>query len=310
MVNVLIVEDQRMARERLESYIASDGRYRLVKSISNAALAEMSCMQNQVDLILMDVCTEYDESGLEAAARIKKHFPHIKIIIITSMAECSFIDRARAAGAESFWYKDVSQEELLEASGIRDGENLITIPRREIEKRMEAELPYLKKVTIHLWPPERVIITVEETTPAAALESEGTVWYLDSSGKLLERVEQNEGYPAVTGLTLLAPSEGTRLAVSEEEELKAKGLRGLLAALEERELLDQVQFIDLTSGSSVSMGYENRLTVKMGLNDDFGYDLKMLQAAEEQYIRDNWSDSDTGTLDMTKRDGEAVLSRD
>ena len=114
MVNVLIVEDQRMARERLESYIASDGRYRLVKSISNAALAEMSCMQNQVDLILMDVCTEYDESGLEAAARIKKHFPHIKIIIITSMAERSFIDRARAAGAESFWYKDVSQEELLD----------------------------------------------------------------------------------------------------------------------------------------------------------------------------------------------------
>ena len=203
-----------------------------------------------------------------------------------------------------------SRETLLEASGIRDGENLLTIPRREIEKRMEAELPYLKQVTIHLWPPERVIITVEETIPAAALESEGTLWYIDSSGKLLERVERNEGYPAVAGLTLLAPSEGTFLAVSEEEELKAKGLRGLLAALEERDLLDRVQSIDLTSGSSVSMGYDNRLTVKMGLNDDFDYDLKMLQAAEEQYIQDNWSDADTGTLDMTKRDGEAVLSKD
>ncbi|MGM9593621.1 MAG: cell division protein FtsQ/DivIB [Candidatus Onthomonas sp.] len=202
-----------------------------------------------------------------------------------------------------------SREELLEASGIRDGENLLSIPRREIEKRMEAELPYLKQVSIHLWPPERVIITVEETEPAAALESEGTLWYIDSSGKLLERVERNEGYPAVNGLTLLAPSEGTQLAVSEEEELKAKGLRGLLAALEERDLLDRVQSIDLTSGSSVSMGYDNRLTVKMGLNDDFGYDLKMLQAAEEQYIQDNWSDADTGTLDMTKRDGEAVLSK-
>lgn len=203
-----------------------------------------------------------------------------------------------------------SRETLLEASGIRDGENLLTIPRREIEKRMEAELPYLKQVTIHLWPPERVVITVEETEPAAALESEGALWYINSSGKLLERVERNEGYPAVAGLTLLAPSEGTLLAVSEEEELKAKGLRGLLAALEERDLLDQVQSIDLTSGSSVSMGYDNRLTVKMGLNDDFDYDLKMLQAAEEQYIQDNWSDGDTGTLDMTKRDGEAVLSKD
>lgn len=203
-----------------------------------------------------------------------------------------------------------SEEELLEAAGIRDGENLLTIPRREIAQRMEAELPYLKQVVIHLWPPERVVISVEETSPAAVLESEGTLWYVDSGGKLLERGVESGGYPSVTGITLLAPSEGTLLAVDEEEELQAKGLRGLLTALEKRELLSQVQSIDLTSASSVSMVYENRLTVKMGLNDDFDYDLKMLAAAEEKYIQEHWLESDTGTFDMTKRDGEAILSKD
>lgn len=203
-----------------------------------------------------------------------------------------------------------SQEELIAATGIQDGENLLAIPRREIEGRMEAQLPYLKEVTIHLWPPERVVIAVEETSVAAALESDGVLWYIDSGGKLLERVEQNDGYPTVTGLTLLAPSEGTQLAVSEEDELKAKGLRGLLSALEEKELMDQVQALDLTSGSSISMHYDNQLIVKMGLNDDFGYDLRMLQAAEEKYIQTNWLESDTGTLDMTKQEGEAILSKD
>ena len=38
----------------------------------------------------------------------------IKIIIITSMAEVSYLERARAAGVDSFWYKDVSPEALID----------------------------------------------------------------------------------------------------------------------------------------------------------------------------------------------------
>lgn len=114
MIRVLIVEDQRMTRERMEDYVNSDSRYYLVGSISNAALAEMRCMQNEIDLILMDVYTEQGESGLVATAKIKKRFPNIKIIIVTSMVECSFLHRAKEAGAESFWYKDFGQQELLD----------------------------------------------------------------------------------------------------------------------------------------------------------------------------------------------------
>ena len=39
--------------------------------------------------------------------------PNIKVIIITSMASVDLIDRARAAGADSFWYKETGDEELL-----------------------------------------------------------------------------------------------------------------------------------------------------------------------------------------------------
>ena len=38
----------------------------------------------------------------------------IKIVIITSQPECSFIDRARNAGVDSFWYMTASAESLLQ----------------------------------------------------------------------------------------------------------------------------------------------------------------------------------------------------
>jgi two-component system vancomycin resistance associated response regulator VraR len=52
-------------------------------------------------------------SGLDAAESIKKHLPHVKIVIITSQPECSFIDRAKAVGVDSFWYKSATAEEVL-----------------------------------------------------------------------------------------------------------------------------------------------------------------------------------------------------
>lgn len=114
MTNVMIVEDQAMPRQLFELLIKQSPDYNLLFSIESAGMAEIYCMKHPIDLILMDVCTAMGDSGLEAAERIKKNYPHIKIIIVTSMPECSYIDRARAAGVESFWYKDLSREPILE----------------------------------------------------------------------------------------------------------------------------------------------------------------------------------------------------
>ena len=113
MIRVLIVEDQRMAQENMEAIIKESDTYTLAGAIANAADAELFCMRGGVDLILMDVCTARDESGIEACAVIKKKFRDIKVIIVTSMAEHTFIEKAKQARADSFWYKDASGGELI-----------------------------------------------------------------------------------------------------------------------------------------------------------------------------------------------------
>ena len=60
------------------------------------------------------VCTADEESGLKAAAKIKQYNPKIKIIIMTSMPEHSFIQKAKACGCNGFWYKEYGSTALME----------------------------------------------------------------------------------------------------------------------------------------------------------------------------------------------------
>lgn len=113
MIRVLIVEDQKMMRESMEHYIHATEGYCVAASIAGAGFAEICCERQAVDLVLMDVCTENDESGFEATKRIKARFPEIKVVIVTSMLDCGYLDRARAVGADSIWLKDASREELM-----------------------------------------------------------------------------------------------------------------------------------------------------------------------------------------------------
>lgn len=154
-VNVLIVEDQDIPRELFEIYIKSSERFHHLLSISSASAALSVCKAGNVDLILMDVMTELYRSGLDAAEEIKKQFPQIKIIIVTSMPEYSWISRAKEIGVDSFWYKDGQKSRILDVmertmAGERifpDETPLIRIGNATNHEFTERELDVLKELT-------------------------------------------------------------------------------------------------------------------------------------------------------------------
>lgn len=124
MYNVLIVEDQRMPRELLEIRINSAKNYNLVGSITNADTAIKVCESHKIDLILMDVLTDLNSNGLSASAVIKKQFPNTKIIIVTSMPEASWLERAKEIGIESFWYKETDENIISVMDRTMAGESV------------------------------------------------------------------------------------------------------------------------------------------------------------------------------------------
>ena len=115
---ILIVEDQALARTYLCSCVEKCKDCEVAGTLSRADAALRRCGEGHIDLILMDICTESDSDGLTAAESIKKFYPRIKIVMVTSMLEGRFLDRARKIGDESFWYKDSPSGDLV---GVIDG---------------------------------------------------------------------------------------------------------------------------------------------------------------------------------------------
>ena len=152
---VLVVEDQDIPRELFEIFIKASDKFEHVLSISSAAAALSVCRSSKIDLILMDVMTELEHSGLDAAEKIKKQFPEIKIIIVTSMPEYSWLSRAKAIGVDSFWYKDGQKDSILDVmERTMAGEHiypdetpLIRIGCTTNHNFTERELDVLKELT-------------------------------------------------------------------------------------------------------------------------------------------------------------------
>ncbi len=113
MISVLLVEDQAMLRESLALAIDRQEDMRVVGQIADAAEAEAAVEESGANLILMDVCTENDSSGIVAARRIKEAMPDIKVVVMTGMPDVTFVDQARRANVDSFVYKNVGTSELM-----------------------------------------------------------------------------------------------------------------------------------------------------------------------------------------------------
>lgn len=154
-INVMIVEDQAMPRQLFETIVKNEPRLNLVSSIDNAEIADLCCLRQPVDLVLMDVVTKNGASGLAAAEKIKSANEKIKIIIVTGMPEYSYVERAKKIGVEGFWYKDFGKEPIQDLiNKVLAGETAYPENRPEVSLGLakgseftERELEILREMT-------------------------------------------------------------------------------------------------------------------------------------------------------------------
>ena len=111
---VLIVDDQKMVRQMFETAVKSSPDYEIAGMAQTAEKAVQICCEQEIDLVLMDVVLGFGRDGLDAAKQIKQERPEVKILLVTSMPEVSYIDRAKEIGVESFWHKEVQEQPLLD----------------------------------------------------------------------------------------------------------------------------------------------------------------------------------------------------
>ena len=207
-IKVVVVDDQNVARGFFEMHIKTSLRYELVRSLPAADLAITYLEQHPVDLVIMDIVMRYGMDGLSAAEQIKKRFPQVKVILVTSMAEATWEKRAKIAGIESFWYKEYSEEPLIEIMDrTMNGESVYP---------SDAPVVQFGKVTTQELT-ERELDVLRELTSGAT--NEEIAQHLFISVNTVKRHIQNlmdkSGYKNRLALAINATSLG--LVVSDEE---------------------------------------------------------------------------------------------
>ncbi len=201
-------------------------------------------------------------------------------------------------------------QEIQEASGIQQGDNLLLLNKYNASGSIAQQLPYIEEIRIHKELPETLRIEVRECETPVAVVQDGFTWLISSSGKgkIVDQLDASAAgdYAQVTGCTLLAPSIGSEVVLGSEFSLQQESLLGLLSALEEEGMLPNLDSISLEDLSVIRMGYLDRFTVKLPYGADYASKMRILKLAiESDYVQDNM----TGTFDMTREDGRVYLDQ-
>ena len=187
MITAIIVEDNPIMQKYLEDMLVFDGRFSVIGKYRDAFEAEAFIREKRPQLVLMDIQTLHNHSGLSAGKSLRKGGGQTKIVAITSLIDPELLEKAKAGGADSLWYKDHGKEELLEVIlRTLDGEQVFPekAPGVELKEMFSDELTDRQLEVLRLFVRG---MTYDEI--AAKL-------YLSKSGvrKVLERIMEKGGF--------------------------------------------------------------------------------------------------------------------
>ena len=113
-IRVMLVDDHTMVRRGLATFLKVHDDLQLAGEADSGEAAVEVCAQVMPDVILMDlVLPEMD--GAATTRLIRRQFPQVQVLALTSFKDGELIKNALEAGAIGYLLKDVSADELARA---------------------------------------------------------------------------------------------------------------------------------------------------------------------------------------------------
>lgn len=112
MVSILLAEDQALVRQGLKMMIETDPKLKVKGEAANGKEAIELCEKEYFDIAILDIRMP-EMTGLEAMRIIKKRWPDMKILILTTFNDEDYAFEALKNGANGYMLKDADAEELI-----------------------------------------------------------------------------------------------------------------------------------------------------------------------------------------------------
>ena len=113
-ITLLIVDDHPMVLEGMKTLLSGIPSLEVMGTASNAFEAIAFLKTNPVDVAIVDISLP-DISGIELTTKIKKEFPEVKVLAMSTFKEQSYVTEMLQRGALGYLVKSASKEEIEEA---------------------------------------------------------------------------------------------------------------------------------------------------------------------------------------------------
>ena len=208
--------------------------------------------------------------------------------------------------------------EIKEASGIQDGDPLLSLSEAKISAKIRTKLPYVGDVRVGIKLPDTVNIEITELQVVYAVEDTASGWWLmDASGRIVDTTNTAaaKDHTRLLGVQIQNPVIGEQ-AVAAEPEVpeETNGETGLpvatlppipasnlldagiqvFAALEANGVMGTVATVDVSDPEIMLLQYGDRYQVTLGDTSRLIYKIGAMKAAIQKM-----GDYQTGYLDVS-----------
>lgn len=145
-IKIIIVDDHPVVLQGFEYMLQDMEGIQFVGKFSDAASMLAYLRHHIVDIVLLDINLP-DSNGIDECATIKKMYPDTIVIGISNIKEYSIIQRMIKAGANGYFLKNASAEEVIDGlQKALDGETVFSKGIREILRGHETgDLPVITR---------------------------------------------------------------------------------------------------------------------------------------------------------------------
>lgn len=114
MINVLLVDDQKLVRQGIQVLLETEEDIRVIGQAGDGQEALDMAARLKPDVILMDIRMPVMD-GVTATRELSQRFPQIGVIILTTFDDDEYIFEGLKAGARGYLLKDISSEDMAAA---------------------------------------------------------------------------------------------------------------------------------------------------------------------------------------------------
>lgn len=144
---ILVVDDHPMVIEGMKAILQQISFVELTGTADNSFLALELVEAFHPDLVITDINLP-EINGIELTSRIKKKFPSVKVIGMSTFNDRSYISQMIQSGADGFLVKSASKEEIEKAIPlVMDGQMYLSVDvnMNKQEKKSLANQPVITR---------------------------------------------------------------------------------------------------------------------------------------------------------------------